>query len=230
MNYFEVLNGINVNANVEKKKVKNNKTGQTKELTYLSWSWAWGELKKRHPLASYSVYERPDGVNYFTDGRTCWVKVGVTVPVTTAKAEDGKVIETDTTSLEHVEMLPVMDFKNESLPLDKITSYDVNKAIQRALTKAIARHGLGLYIYAGEDLPEEPPKPAEPQILCGCGRPIKAAGGYTSEQLAQARFAKYGEPLCDLCAAVKRQQMAEKEKAIETAFEEMKPAEEQTNE
>ena len=48
-----------------------------------------------------------------------------------------------------------MDFKNKSVSLDALTSTDVNKAIQRCITKAIARHGLGLYIYAGEDLPEE---------------------------------------------------------------------------
>ena len=48
-----------------------------------------------------------------------------------------------------------MDYKNKSIPLDNVNSFDVNKAIQRSLTKAVARHGLGLYIYAGEDLPEE---------------------------------------------------------------------------
>ena len=48
-----------------------------------------------------------------------------------------------------------MDYKNNSIPIDKVTSTDVNKTIQRSLTKAVARHGLGLYIYAGEDLPEE---------------------------------------------------------------------------
>ena len=52
-----------------------------------------------------------------------------------------------------------MDFKNKSIKLEQITSFDVNKAIQRSLTKAVARHGLGLYIYAGEDLPED----AEPK-------------------------------------------------------------------
>lgn len=52
-----------------------------------------------------------------------------------------------------------MDMKNASIPLGQITSFAVNKAIQRSLTKAIARHGLGLYIYAGEDLPEEEPEP-----------------------------------------------------------------------
>ena len=48
-----------------------------------------------------------------------------------------------------------MDFKNKSIPAETVTSFDVNKAIQRSLTKACARHGLGLYIYAGEDLPAE---------------------------------------------------------------------------
>ena len=57
--------------------------------------------------------------------------------------------------IEHIEMLPVMDFKNKSIPTEAVTSFDVNKAIQRSLTKAVARHGLGLYIYAGEDLPED---------------------------------------------------------------------------
>ena len=57
--------------------------------------------------------------------------------------------------LEHVEYLPVMDNSNKSIPLCDIKSFDVNKAIQRSLTKACARHGLGLYIYAGEDLPDD---------------------------------------------------------------------------
>ena len=56
--------------------------------------------------------------------------------------------------LEHIEYLPIMDYKNKSISLENITSFDVNKSIQRSLTKALARHGLGLYLYAGEDLPE----------------------------------------------------------------------------
>ena len=56
--------------------------------------------------------------------------------------------------MEHIEYLPVMDHRNRSIPAESVTSFDVNKAIQRSLTKACARHGLGLYIYAGEDLPE----------------------------------------------------------------------------
>lgn len=127
-NYFEILNAVNVNGKTEKKG----------GLTYLSWAWAWAEVKKLHPDATYTVYENAEGWNYHTDGRTCWVKVSVTI-----------------NGIEHLEYLPVMDFKNKSIPLNAVTSFEVNKAIQRAVTKACARHGLGLYIYAGEDLPEE---------------------------------------------------------------------------
>ena len=127
-NYFNDLYAVNVNGHTEKKN----------GLTYLSWAWAWGEIKKKHPDATYTVYENADGWNYHTDGRTCWVKTGVTV-----------------NGIEHIEYLPVMDYKNKSISIENVTSFDVNKAIQRSLTKACARHGLGLYIYAGEDLPEE---------------------------------------------------------------------------
>ena len=127
-NYFEILNSINVNDKTESKN----------GLTYLSWAFAWGELKKRFPDSTYTVYENEKGWNYFTDDSTCWVKTGVTV-----------------NGIEHIEYLPVMDFKNRSIPLGSVTSFDVNKAIQRSLTKAIGRHGLGLYIYAGEDIPDE---------------------------------------------------------------------------
>lgn len=127
-NYFMLLSAVNVNGKTEKKG----------GLTYLSWAYAWGELKKLFPEAVYTVYENADGWNYFTDGRTAWVKTGVTV-----------------NGIEHIEYLPVMDSRNKSIPVGNITSFDVNKAVQRSLTKAVARHGLGLYIYAGEDLPED---------------------------------------------------------------------------
>lgn len=126
-NTFAVLNSINCNEHVETKN----------GLSYLSWAWAWQIAKSNFPDANYTIYENADGWNYFTDGRTCWVKTGVTIQ-----------------GQEHIEYLPVMDFKNRSIPLDSVTSFDVNKAIQRSLTKALARHGLGLYIYAGEDLPD----------------------------------------------------------------------------
>ena len=130
-NYFKVLNGIDVSEKTEEKN----------KLTYLSWAWAWAEVKKVFPDTVYKIYERETEyglVNYFTDGKTAWVKTGVTI-----------------NGIEHIEFLPVMNYRNQSITLEDITSTDVNKAIQRSLTKAVARHGLGLYIYAGEDLPEQ---------------------------------------------------------------------------
>ena len=137
---FEVLNAIDCSEHIEKKN----------GLTYLSWAWAWQILKKNYPTATYTIYEDAEGRNYHTDGRTCWVKTGVSVE-----------------GMEHIEYLPVMDYNNRSILWDKVTSFDVNKAIQRSLTKAVARHGLGLYIYAGEDLPdaadeEKRPAPSAP--------------------------------------------------------------------
>jgi len=134
MNTFKTLNKINVNENTE-----SITTSKGVKLTYLSWAWAWTELKKAYPDATSCVYENADGWNYHTDGRTAWVKTGVTI--------DG---------LEHIEYLPVLDYRNQAIPLDKLTSMQVNTSIQRSTTKAIARHGLGLYIYAGEDLPDIP--------------------------------------------------------------------------
>ena len=190
-NYFTELNAVNVNG----------KTEQKNGLTYLSWAWAWAEVKKLHPDASYTIYENADGWCYHTDGRTAWVKTGVTVE-----------------GIEHIEYLPVMDFKNRSIPLESITSFDVNKAIQRSLTKACARHGLGLYIYAGEDLPEDASgKPAEKQkaadtagtketkFICSvCGEVIKPyiKDGKTIlsvREVAQKSEAKYGQPICLDC-------------------------------
>lgn len=132
MDIFNTLQEINCNQHVEKKN----------GLNYLSWAWAWGIAKSIYPRSYYTVYENENGWNYFNDGKTCWVKTGVTM------------VNGDY-SLEHIEYLPVMDFKNKSIALEDVTSFDVNKAIQRSLTKALARHGLGLYIYASEDLPME---------------------------------------------------------------------------
>ena len=158
-NYFAKLNDINVNG----------KTEQKNGLTYLSWAWAWGEVKKLFPDATYTIYENDVGWFYHTDGNTCWVKTGVTV-----------------NGIEHIEYLPVMDFKNKSIPVGNVTSFDVNKAIQRSLTKAVARHGLGLYIYAGEDLPEaEQPEPKKEE-------PKQTAPKKTARQMLIARLNELG--------------------------------------
>ena len=191
-NYFVTLNNINVNGKTEK---KNN-------LTYLSWAWAWAEVKKLFPEATYTIYEDANGLFYLTDGKTCWVKTGVTV-----------------NGIEHIEYLPVMDYKNQSIPLEKVTSFDVNKAIQRSLTKAVARHGLGLYIYAGEDLPEaENPsdkvddsarqefEKVRPLLHCeDCGKKIVGAKRkdgtvLTASSIADGIKQKFGRVLCLDCA------------------------------
>jgi hypothetical protein len=141
---FKELNAINVNKMTEKKG----------NLTYLSWAFAWQEVKKLCPDMNRTVYENAVGNNYHTDGRTAWVKVGVTI-----------------NSIEHIDYLPIMDARNNAIPVEKVTSFDVNKAIQRSTTKAIGLHGLGLYIYAGEDMPEDDKvataasKPAEGIII-----------------------------------------------------------------
>ena len=195
-NYFTELNAINVSDKTEKKN----------GLTYLSWAWAWGELKKLHPDATYTVYENKDGWLYHTDGRTCWVKTGVTV-----------------NGIENIEYLPVMDLRNNSIPADKVTSYDVNKAVQRSLTKAVARHGLGLYIYAGEDLPEGEEKPQERQtekppkakpsaeITCTkCGvkiEPVIAKTGrtMTAQEISDFSRKKFGQCLCPACQKIENE-------------------------
>lgn len=156
-NYFEILNNINVSDKVEKKN----------GLSYLSWAWAWTEIKKHFPESTFTIYENADGWNYHTDGRTAWVKTGVTV-----------------NGIEHIEYLPVMDHRNNSIPLEKVTSFDVNKAIQRSLTKAAARHGLGLYIYAGEDVPEGVSDAPKTQNKKTTPKPTAKRTEATSERLA----------------------------------------------
>ena len=154
---FAVLNKINCNEHTEKKN----------GLTYLSWAWAWQIVKGNFPDAYYTIYEDKEGIPYFTDGKTCWVKTGVTIQ-----------------GLEHIEYLPIMDFRNQAIPLERVTSTDMNKAIQRSLTKACARHGLGLYIYAGEDLPEGEVQPAQNQPSAAVQAMRQAAGRGRTQQKA----------------------------------------------
>lgn len=117
------------------------KTERKGNLDYLSWASAWSLLKKHYPNAQRVVYEDPHtGLNFFTDGRTAYVKVGIIV--------DG---------LEHIDYLPIMDFRNAAISVDKITSFEVNKTIQRSTAKAIALHGLGLSLWIGEDVADAAP-------------------------------------------------------------------------
>lgn len=129
---FRVLSRIDVGEHIEKKN----------GLNYLSWAWAWDTIMRYYPDTQTDIRRPESGLPYWTDGRTCWVDVSVTVAWNN---------RTRTRS----EVFPIMDHRNRSIPLENVTSFDVNTALQRAWTKCIARHGLGFYIYAGQDLPNE---------------------------------------------------------------------------
>ena len=131
----ETLLKLNVNEHIEKKN----------GLSYLSWAWAWAEALKADPNAIYKIemYDeygengRRRTVPFMNINGTCMVLVTVTMfgkPMTC--------------------QLPVMDYRNKAIP--KPDAFAVNTAIMRCMTKALSLHGLGLYIYAGEDIPEEP--------------------------------------------------------------------------
>jgi len=180
MTVFETLSVLNVNEHTEKKKVD----GKT-ELTYLSWPWAWAEVKKRFPDAHYEIKRNKNGLPYVCDPATGFM-------VFTSVTIDG---------ITHDMWLPVMDGANNAMKTsdytyfvknpnykyarqgddgkyyDKYgneqpqffekkvkaaTMFDVNKTIMRCLVKNLAMFGLGLYIYAGEDLPEGEENKPEP--------------------------------------------------------------------
>lgn len=123
---FEEVMKVNVNEKTEKKG----------NLTYLSWAWAWAEFKKLYPDATYEV-KKFDGLPYVHDKETGYM-------VYTSVTADGLTYEM---------WLPVMDARNKTLM--NATMFDINKTIMRCLAKNLAMFGLGLYIYAGEDLPED---------------------------------------------------------------------------
>lgn len=150
---FEKLASIDVSGKIEKKK-----TGENRELSYLSWTYAWSEFKKVYPDATYNIR------NFVTDNDTL-------VPYM-YDTRTGYMVMTDVTAegLTYTMWLPVMDSNNRAMkdqPYKIITSkgkeinvaaatmFDINKAIMRCLVKNLAMFGLGLYIYAGEDVPED---------------------------------------------------------------------------
>lgn len=140
---FQELYSLNVNEYVEKKQ----------GLSYLSWSYAWAEFKKLYPDATYEVKKDEQGRCYFGDEN-----IGYMVYTTVTAG-----------GLTYEMWLPVMDNANKSMKLnaytyqtrsgeksvEAISMFDINKAVMRCLVKNLAMFGLGLYIYAGEDLPED---------------------------------------------------------------------------
>lgn len=158
-NSFTKLRTLNVNDRVEKKD----------GLTYLSWAWAWDEFKQACPDATYEVVKTDKGLPYFESDAGAMVYTKVTA--------DGQT---------HEMWLPVMDGKNKAMKsapyaytvkdwktkqlmektVDAYTMFDINKTIMRCLVKNLAMFGLALYIYAGEDLPEDaPPEPVDLDAL-----------------------------------------------------------------
>ena len=126
---------LNVNDHVEKKN----------GLSYLSWAWAWAEAIKADPQATYKV-------EMFGD--KCYMDINGTAMVWVTVTIFGKPMTCQ---------LPVMDYRNKAIPAPD--AFAVNTAIMRCMTKALSLHGLGLYIYAGEDLPEEPSVDVSAEIL-----------------------------------------------------------------
>ena len=165
MDKFNELYALNVNEKTEK---KNN-------LTYLSWAWAWAEFKKAYPEANYEIVQNPDGLPFFESKEGYMVYTKVTA--------GGQTYEM---------WLPVMDYKNKALQ-GNATMFDINKTVMRCLTKNLAMFGLGLYIYAGEDLPEGEEKAAEPSVQ------VKVE---TYKQM-QAEIHRTGTDINKLCAFYK---------------------------
>lgn len=136
-NYFSVLYKVDVSNHIEKKG----------RFSYVSWPFAVAELKKRHPDATWEVC-RFNGAPFMETRAGVFVEVAVTVNGCTLS-----------------QIHPVLNSNNR--PIAEPNAFEINTSIQRALVKAIALHGLGLFVYAGEDLPEgeEAPKPAKKVII-----------------------------------------------------------------
>lgn len=151
---FEKLYSLDVNSKTEVKKSGNN------SLTYLSWAFAWAEFVKVYPDAFYEIVKNQNGLPYFADDSGAMVYTKVTA-----------------NNITHEMWLPVMNGANKAMKhkpyeytvkgwngnpdtkktVEAFTMFDVNKTVMRCLVKNLAMFGLGLYIYAGEDLPEPEP-------------------------------------------------------------------------
>lgn len=156
MSNYQTLRAINVNGHTEKKN----------GLTYLSWAWAWDIFKQQYPEATYKIIKAEDGTPYFE------TKAGVMVYT-----------EVTADNITHEMWLPVMDGANNAMKsdayeydtkygkkkVDAFDMFDVNKTIMRCLVKNLAMFGLGIYIFAGEDLPEEDKIPVPQKVTPTAG-------------------------------------------------------------
>jgi hypothetical protein len=130
-------------------------------LTYVSWAEAWSKFKEHFPNAGYQVHEfrvdeHGNSLPYFADATGGYVKVSVWLNL------GGCGLNTI--------WMPILGNDKKAMKKENITSFNVNTSIQRALTKAIAMCGLGIYVYKGEDLPSEE-KPAQSQAIAPKSKP-----------------------------------------------------------
>ena len=148
-NYFENLYSLNVNDNVEKKN----------GLSYLSWSWAIAEVLKKYPDMTYEILRFENNLPYTYDENTGYmVFTKVTIEGITREMWLPVMDGANKAMLDHEYTYQVKNYKTGEITektVAKATMFDINKTIMRCLTKNLAMFGLGLYIYAGEDLPEE---------------------------------------------------------------------------
>lgn len=173
---FQKLYSKDVNQYVEQKN----------GLNYLSWAYAWAEFKKIYPNATYEVKKDENGRCYFGDENIGYMVYTL--------VQAGGIV--------HEMWLPVMDGANKAMKdkpykyttrygektVEAMTMFDVNKTIMRCLVKNLAMFGLGLYIYAGEDLPEDIPE----YICTDCGKSIDSAMAKRTEKA-------FGKVLCKDC-------------------------------
>lgn len=188
-NLFEILNAVDVSDHKEDKP-----TGNGKSLSYLSWAWAWAEVKKRCPDANYEIVKF-DGIPYVYDPKTGYM-------VYTKVTIEG---------ITHEMWLPVMDSNNcamkaepyeiqtkyKAITIKPATMFDINKTIMRCLTKNLAMFGLGLYIYAGEDLPENPEGEASEENASE--KPQKASKTAKKTQEVKQPIQELPSDYCTIC-------------------------------
>lgn len=187
MEHFDKLYEINVNNHTEEKN----------GLTYLSWAWAWQEVKEVYPDATYTIKKFENSLPYVYDE-----KVGYMV-----------FTEVTIEGLTHEMWLPVMDGANKAMKsepytyqskkwnsvekkydmvektVEAATMFDINKTIMRCLVKNLAMFGLGLYIYAGEDLPQVEEKKIDKELAIALVNTLKAEG-FSDEDIGKS-LAKY---------------------------------------
>lgn len=188
---FETLNAINVNEHVEKKKTgEKNPNGTEKTLSYLSWVWAWGQVKQKYPDANYEV-KHWDGKPYLADENLGYM-------VETSVTLDGETMTM---------WLPVMDSKNRAMKsapytyktkygekeVAQATMFDINTAIMRCLVKNLAMFGLGLYIYAGEDLPEVEAQAAKSEVEAKIEQAVAAIKAVKSREELEATWREWSK-------------------------------------